>query len=225
MLVSFRFVSFRFVSFQQTPHNFLPLLHAKRAIMYSKLMRLIAQAHVTFSSTLCVQYGKGAEGGTVRYGQLNFRASLSVQAYNKKLEAALLANGSDTNGGKHTADDTPAGSEDGYPVIEFRMMNDRANHEGSEIWDAQISAIVQLHKEQTGTSAGALKNDKVSGGGSTLDLEKKVYYPITLSPNTHPVRDAHFEIRSSPLFRDRLSFFVSRCVGSTFRGYGTRGTS
>ncbi|KAL7461187.1 hypothetical protein ACHAXS_001609 [Conticribra weissflogii] len=156
------------------------------AIMYSKLMRLIAQAHVTFSSTLCVQYGKGAEGGTVRYGQLNFRASLSVQAYNKKLEAALLANGSETNGGKHTADDTPAGSEAGYPVIEFRMMNDRANHEGSEIWDAQISAIVQLHKEQTGTSAGALKNDKVSGGGSTLDLEKKVYYPITLSPNTHP---------------------------------------
>jgi len=153
------------------------------AIMYSKLMRLLAQAHVTFSSTLCVQYGRGAEGGTVRYGQLNFRASLSVQAY-KKLTATLLTEDSQRNG--DSADESPAGSEDGYPVIEFRMMNDRANHEGSEIWDAQISAIVQLHKEQTGSSAGALKNDKVSGGGSTLDLEKKVYYPISLTPNTHP---------------------------------------
>eukprot|EP01082_Thalassiosira_pseudonana_P000039 g421.t1 g421 contig1:1012873-1014592(-) len=48
------------------------------AIMYSKLMRLLAQAHVTFSSTLCVQYGIGNEGSTVRFGQLNFRASVAL---------------------------------------------------------------------------------------------------------------------------------------------------
>ena len=62
------------------------------------------------------------------------------------------------------------------------MINDRANHKGSEIWDAQIRGIVQLHKEQ---SSDGLK-DQATGGASTLDLEKKVYYPISLSPDTHP---------------------------------------
>lgn len=75
--------------------------------MYSKLMRLLAQAQITFSSTLCVQYGKGNEGSTVRFGQLNFRASVAVV----KLNALDLLN--DT-------DDEKAGSSDGgYPVIEF----------------------------------------------------------------------------------------------------------
>ena len=71
-----------------------------------------------------------------------------------------------------------------------RMINDRANHEGSEIWDAQIRGIVQLHKEQPSENKRAtnrvLLKDKATGGESTLDLEKKVYYPISLSPDSHP---------------------------------------
>lgn len=63
-----------------------------------------------------------------------------------------------------------------------RMINDCANHKGSEIWDAQIRGIVQLHKEQ---SSDGIK-DQATGGASTLDLEKKVYYPISLSPDSHP---------------------------------------
>jgi len=67
------------------------------------------------------------------------------------------------------------------------MINDRANNEGSEIWDAQIRAIVQLHKEQSSDSKSSyLTKDKSTDGESTLDLEKKVYYPVALSPDSHP---------------------------------------
>ena len=145
--------------------------------MYSKLMRLLAQAQVTFSSTLCVQYGKGNEDSTVRFGQLNFRASIAVV----KLNAMDLLNNSD-DGEKGGA------SEDGYPVIEFRMVNDRANRDNSEIWDAQISGVVQLLKEQPkdGISNSSDLTAKAEGGESTLDLEKVVYYPVKLSPESHP---------------------------------------
>jgi len=144
------------------------------AIMYSKLLRLLAKAHITFSSTLCVQYGKGNEGSTVRFGQLNFRASVAPSALLKP-----FSNDDDDDG-------------DGFPVIEFRIINDRANHEGSEIWDAQIRGIVQLHKEQpleterNNSYNLDLKDTPTRGQESTLDLEKKVYYPISLSPESHP---------------------------------------
>jgi hypothetical protein len=128
-------------------------------------MRLLAQAQITFSSTLCVQFGKGNEGSTVRFGQLNFRASVAAV----KLDALDLLNSSDD-------DEKPAGSEEGYPVIEFRMVNDRANREKSEIWDATISGVVQVLKETPKDGEAAKASSKVTGGESTLDLEKVVYY-------------------------------------------------
>mmetsp|Transcript_12058 Transcript_12058/g.22954 ORF Transcript_12058/g.22954 Transcript_12058/m.22954 type:complete len:722 (+) Transcript_12058:1342-3507(+) len=151
------------------------------AIMYSKLMRLLAKAHVTFSSTLCVQFGKGNEGSTVRFGQLNFRASVAPASMMKQFSASDLMDDDDDK------KDSPGGSEDGFPVIEFRMINDRANNEGSEIWDAQIRGIVQLHKEQSSeNNHNHSAKDKSTDGESTLDLEKKVYYPVALSPDSHP---------------------------------------
>jgi hypothetical protein len=150
--------------------------------MYSKLMRLLAQAQVTFSSCLCVQYGKGNEGSTVRFGQLNFRASVAAVKFNAM--DLLLNDGDD--------DEKGGSSEDGYPVIEFRMVNDRANSASSEIWDAQISGVVQLLKEEqpkAGDSSSTSSRDlsaKAEGGESTLDLEKVVYYPVKLDPDSHP---------------------------------------
>jgi hypothetical protein len=79
------------------------------AIVYSKLMRLLAKAHVTFSSTLCVQYGKGNEGSTVRFGQLNFRASVAPALLKTFSASDLLAD---------DEDDQDA-TEDGFPVMEF----------------------------------------------------------------------------------------------------------
>lgn len=172
LLTSIEYLSLIFLS------NLPFSLQTTAAIMYSKLMRLLAQAQVTFSSTLCVQYGKGNEGSTVRFGQLNFRASVAVV----KLNALDLLNDSD--------DEKGGGSDEGYPVIEFRMVNDRANRDNSEIWDAQISGVVQLLKEeQPKVGMNSSSRDlmaKAEGGESTLDLEKVVYYPVTLTPDSHP---------------------------------------
>lgn len=184
------------------------------AIMYSKLMRLLAEAHVTFSSTLCVQYGKGNEGSTVRFGQLNFRASVAPAQLMKQVSASdILAD---------DGMDAPTNTEDGFPVIEFRMINDRANDQGSEIWDAQIRGIVQLHKEAPSSdprNPSALLKDKATGGGeSTLDLEKKVYYPITLSPDSHPHFSRIWYARhvlnaESPLLKREVRDFIVKDGG------------
>ena len=144
--------------------------------MYSKLMRLLAKAHVTFSSTLCIQYGKGNESSTVRFGQFNFRASVAPAVAMQAVSIdQLMMDSPDKN--------KSGDSEDGFPVIEFRMVNDRANHEGSEIWDAQIRGIIQLKKDINPSSA---PKAKATGGESTLDLDKKAYYQFALTPDSHP---------------------------------------
>ena len=99
--------TFVFVLLTMIIHNFL---QTTAAIVYSKLMRLLAKAHVTFSSTLCVQYGKGNEGSTVRFGQLNFRASVATSLL-KNFSAKDLLN--------FDEDEKPDAAEDGFPVIEF----------------------------------------------------------------------------------------------------------
>lgn len=160
------------------------------AIMYSKLMRLLAKAHVTFSSTLCVQYGKGNEGSTVRFGQFNFRASVApaLAMQSISMEDLMDDSGRDGDGdgdGAKREDSSGSGATDegGFPVIEFRMVNDRANHEGSEIWDAQIRGILQVKKDVNPSNA---TNSKAAGGESTLDLDKKAYYQFALTPDSHP---------------------------------------
>jgi len=151
------------------------------AIMYSKLMRLLAKAHVTFSSTLCVQFGKGNESSTVRFGQFNFRASVAPAMAMKAISMEDLLDDSDNDGDKR--EDPLSTSEEGFPVIEFRMVNDRANQEGSEIWDAQIRGIIQLEKDINPTKT---PNANATGGESTLDLDKKAYYQFALTPDSHP---------------------------------------
>ncbi len=151
------------------------------AIMYSKLMRLLARAHVTFSSTLCVQFGRGHEGSTVRFGQFNFRASVAPSMALKSLSMEDLE--MDDSEDENKREDPLSTSEEGFPVIEFRMVNDRANHEGSEIWDAQIRGIIQLKKDVNPSNA---PNAKATGGESTLDLDKKAYYQFALTPDSHP---------------------------------------
>jgi len=143
-------------------------------------MRLLAKPHVTFSSTLCIQYGKGNESSTVRFGQFNFRASVAPAVAMQAVSIdQLMMDSPDKN--------KSGDSEDGFPVIEFRMVNDRANHEGSEIWDAQLRGIIQLNKEVNPNNNLSPTSDvKATGGESTLDLDKKAYYQFALTPDSHP---------------------------------------
>mmetsp|Transcript_40846 Transcript_40846/g.85646 ORF Transcript_40846/g.85646 Transcript_40846/m.85646 type:complete len:98 (+) Transcript_40846:70-363(+) len=78
--------------------------------MYSKLMRLLAKAHVTFSSTLCVQFGKGNEGSTVRFGQLNFRASVAPASIMKQFSNSELLEDLDDDDDDEKAVDRITGS-------------------------------------------------------------------------------------------------------------------
>lgn len=151
--------------------------------MYSKLMRLLARAHVTFSSTLCVQFGRGNEGSTVRFGQFNFRASVAPAEALKALSISDLEV-EDSDDDENKREDPLSTSDERFPVIEFRMVNDRANHEGSEIWDAQIRGIIQLKKDVNPSTSP--NNAKATGGESTLDLDKKAYYQFALTPDSHP---------------------------------------
>jgi len=116
----------------------------------------------------------------VRFGQFNFRASVAPAVAMQAVSIdQLMMDSPDKN--------KSGNSEDGFPVIEFRMVNDRANHEGSEIWDAQIRGIIQLNKEVNPNNNLSPTSDvKATGGESTLDLDKKAYYQFALTPDSHP---------------------------------------
>lgn len=88
-------------------------------------MRLLAQAPVTFSSTLCVQFGEGNRDSTVRFGQLNFRASVAPAGLTRVDVNDLL-----NDDGK---EEDPGMTEDGFPVIEFVSF-----------WEGCCSLIVLL---------------------------------------------------------------------------------
>lgn len=161
----------------------------------------------------------------MRFGQLNFRASVAPSSLLKFSASDLLDDG--------PGEESPSGSEDGFPIIEFRMINDRANHEGSEIWDAQIRGIVQLHKEPSTEKNGELRSsffhqDEATGGESnTLDLEKKVYYPIALSPDTHPHFSRIWYARhtlnaESPLLKREVRDMIVKDGGKWDKGELTR---
>jgi len=89
-------------------------------LFYVKLLKTLARAHVTFSSTMCIQYGRGLETGNKRYSALtNSQTSfISVDSKQKK---------------QHHP----------FPVIEFRIVNDRANLPSgvNEIWDAEVRIL------------------------------------------------------------------------------------
>jgi len=118
----------------------------------------------------------------VRFGQFNFRASVAPAMAMKAISVQdLMDDNSDSYDDKR--EESSGASDDGFPVIELRMVNDRANHAGSEIWDAQISGIIQLKKDVNPSNTPYVK---ATGGESTLDLDKKAYYQFALTPDSHP---------------------------------------
>lgn len=99
-------------------------------LFYARLTRLLGEAHVTFSSTLCVQYGKGLIDAGNRY------QPLTDESYESYLRQAS----------EHIAESDKSTVYTPFPVLEFRVVNNRANnaHDQTEIFDAEITAIVQL---------------------------------------------------------------------------------
>jgi len=212
-------------------------------IFYAKLMRMLAVAPVTFSSTLCVQYGKGLEDSGKRYGPVSKHSFGETHWGEDDLDDEFDLCESDT-----TMDGT---SGEGpklrirrprleqqqfhpFPVIEFRILNNRANCAPgrNEIWDAQVTAIVQL-SEQDGpiddVDADSQDGEKESDDEASIKSSRwhsnstpsntnekcsnkrngKVYYTLKFKPSFHPYFNRIWFLRhtldtSSPLLRREI---------------------
>ncbi|EJK45383.1 hypothetical protein THAOC_36002 [Thalassiosira oceanica] len=92
-------------------------------LFYVKLLKTLARAHVTFSSTMCIQYGRGLETGIKRYSALTNSALTNSQTSFSSVDSKQKKQ-----------------QQQPFPVIEFRVVNDRANLPSgvNEIWDAEV---------------------------------------------------------------------------------------
>jgi hypothetical protein len=169
-------------------------------LFYAKLLRLLGRATVTFSSTLCVQYGKGVEGMDASSEDVGSRATLRHQ--------------------NSTSEDLfhP------FPIIEFRIVNNRANHPPgkNEIWDAEVTAIVELSLENDPQeNSQGLDEFQVNRSSRWLaptpsrrrlvndnddTKTQKVFYKLELKPSSHPYFSRVWFVRhtlnaTSPLLR------------------------
>ncbi len=162
-------------------------------IFYAKLLRFIGSAPVTFSSTLCVQYGKG----------LTDTAYMSDSSFN-------TGEGEEPEGNGYYLGIPPSSfghkGFNPYPVLEFRIVNNRANCPPgkNDIWDAQINAIVELPLQQCETAQrrNSLPLDQYS-------TNKRINCNLKLSPSFHPNFSRTWFLRhvldeSSPLLKDEV---------------------
>jgi len=102
---------------------FLGVLYAGfcGAIFFAKFSRLMGRAQVKFSSTLCIQYGSAVRGRHEEglLGTLRGQKDEGLIAKRQSLDERKVP----------------------FPVLEFRIVNMRANEKGCEILDATISCL------------------------------------------------------------------------------------
>lgn len=160
-------------------------------IFYAKLLRFIGSAPVTFSSTVCVRYGKGLTD--------NFALSLGEdeEPDGDRFNPGIL---SPSFGRKRQ------NYFNQYPILEFRIVNNRANCPPgkNEIWDAQVTAILELPKENCDTTER--RNSIPSDKNST---NKTICCDLILSPSFHPYFCRTWFLRhvldeSSPLLKEEV---------------------
>ena len=240
-------------------------------IFYAKLMRLLAVAPVTFSSTLCVQYGKGLEDSGKRYGPVS-KASFGEDCWTEDMdkeedeedddswrENSSGSNNNDSSGSSNNYHGMPTTNKNSsasssmpknikhrprrpmfghgierfhpFPVIEFRIVNNRANYAPgrNELWDARVTAIVQLSVEDDpiDDDDSEADSDNPTNFKQFADLDasnksmrwfasapprnndkksRKVYFTLAFKPSFHPYFNRIWFLRhtldtSSPLLR------------------------
>lgn len=170
-------------------------------LFYAKLTRLLGEAQVTFSSTLCVQYGKGLVDSGNRYKPLSDE---SYKQYVRQNSDPSVRN-----------DDEKVYNP--FPVLEFRVVNNRANmtRGKNEIFDAEISAIVQISlgndSAVEGYENGELPSRWMSAHTTSRGSRKsqKVYYTLHFKPAFNPYFNRvwilqHTLDSSSPLLRPEI---------------------
>jgi hypothetical protein len=135
------------------------------AIFYSKIVRLHTQAHVTFSSAICLHYGNGITDPLFDV----------VRSDKPKEDTSYVEMDAVTN----------------FPIIEMRCLNDRAAAGGGEIIGARLKCIVnsledERESEEGGDRSGDLLRRSSSNGDSNVVLKRLITSNLSLSPDTHP---------------------------------------
>lgn len=125
------------------------------AILFAKIVHMNTLASVTFSSVLVIQYGCGIRDQVDDDSYKNTSSFVPNQDYHDhefQLELASVE-----------------GSDDPCPVMEFRIINNHANREGSEIVDATLTCSVGIISENIFTDDVTLSSGSTSniirGGG------------------------------------------------------------
>lgn len=135
------------------------------AIFYSKIVRLHTQAHVTFSSAICLHYGNGVT------------------------DAVFEVNRSDRPNENVSHTDKEAVTH--YPIIEMRCLNDRAIAGGGEIIGARLKCIVTSLEDVTDSQQGDGRGVDLLRGSLTTDgshnvVKRLITSNLSLAPDTHP---------------------------------------
>lgn len=135
------------------------------AIFYSKIVRLHTQAHVTFSSAICLHYGSGITDPVFDV----------VRSGKPKEHLSCLDKDAVTN----------------FPIIELRCLNDRATAGGGEIIGASLKCSVNSleevrESEQDGDRSGDVLRGSPSNDDSHVVMKRLITSNLSLSPDTHP---------------------------------------
>ena len=128
-------------------------------------MRLHTQAHVTFSSAICLHYGSGVTD------------SLFEVIHSDKPKENLSY-----------TDKEPVTH---FPVIEMRCLNDRARAGGGEIIGARLKCIVTSVEEvddieqEDGRSGDLLRGSSANNGPRGV-MKRLITSHVSVAPDTHP---------------------------------------
>jgi hypothetical protein len=98
------------------------------AIFYSKIARGLATAEVTFSSAICLQYGKQL---TRRPSELSLSGVATTSEPFSSQKVSGIPDESEDIGEELST----------FPFLEFRVVNDRANRKGATIADATVTCM------------------------------------------------------------------------------------
>lgn len=168
------------------------------ATFFSKLERVLTRASVTFCSSACLQFGNKAatRGSKGVCGQfwMKERAS-SVESEGSKTNRSVTTAGSEGNDsrlsrGLNAIHEGPKSEGTAFPFLEFRIVNDHANHKHRSVRNARVTAMVQLSTNDAENARDALDQT----GSSKRVLREYV----TVASSSKPCNDSFTEDSKRP---------------------------
>jgi len=159
------------------------------AIFFSKLERVLTRSSVTFSSSVCLQFGQAASftrGSKGVYGQF-WTESNSMRSLDGNVTDASRSNRSistaDSDGARGPPSRLGAIHDMPYPFLEFRIVNDHANYKNRAVRNAHVNAMVQLSALDAENARAGLLDRRRSSKATFREY-------VSVVPKDSPVKDA-----------------------------------